>query len=727
MPQVLKCQQNLVHRIGIDTLASCRAVWYRGVFAGLQSIGGTLGQLGPQPSDLEDREYDRTETDRDLHLRSGDRLKPDEVLARVQTVDDLRALIENEDHEQPRYFDWAAVVEHLTKKLASVTDLADTRDSIESWMTRDMLRENHLGRSLVALSRRFLELGDRAVAWETAERALKATNASGWVPYWDGGVRHAALRQLIEVDGDQARSQAIKLYADDLSERFAYPGTVAQHLYDVLGLLCREVPVAEVRSCIESYLDELFCAITVEPQPELDILFEQGVGEPTEDTPDRAIANLLALYLDHPSFPVAQGAVRACTKCLLGGSNAIVTALTEALSRTEEAAERALMVLDAASLEDPATVVPLNDAVERLQSSSNFAVRLTASVVLGRTAGKSGIPPVVRRETPAIYSLHLPQLASHRTELTLDREGAPVMIDDSALELCPLDIEARAIARAARLPEDNVLYRVRQHFRALRTSRTWLSSDGVLDPNRVSVFLDQIGLRHTYHKPHIAPARRAVAYVIAELYDCGCIPQEASQWLWEIVIHHDPSFILRRPDRRPPWMEGMGGISGNDRSYITLPEQWLESAENSLALLRLRTLDERVVLGEWTHLRRLQDKLPEEERAAVVMAGSCDALWDDLDVDGGHPPFARFPHERVAEYLGLRASADHVVIAHTAYDFETPGGCWLALNPLVGQELGWQPIRGGWFGWSDRRGVPVVESVWWADGPLTQCSEHLHT
>jgi hypothetical protein len=723
----LDTARHLIRRIGIDALADSRLAWYRGVVAGLRTIGHIPSEVGLQLSELQDRpDRSESELDRSLYLQSGERLEPDEVLAQVRVVGDLRALIENEDRKHTRYFDWAAVIEHFVSQLSSVTELRQLENVIESRLAGDWLREDQWSRSLTALSKRFLELGDRTSAWVLAEQALEATRSSGWDPYMDGGVKHAALRQLITVNPSRARERAIKLYAHDLSERFRYPGRVVLHLYDVLTLLGGEVPVAEVWPVIETYLDELFASVPIEPQPALEALLEEAVGMLEEDTPDRAVADLLALYLDHPSFAVAQAAVRACTAALLDGSKAVTAALEQALTSTDQAAERTLMVLDAASMEDRAVVAPFDGVLERLRSSPNFAIRLTASFIHARIEGEPPTPPVVERETPAIYALHLPEFSFHRTEQAVGENGAPLLIGDPALTLRPLDIQLRIVADAAKLPEDNVLCRAMQHFRQLETRRTWLAGSDALEPKRLSWFLDQVGFRHDHYKPHISPARHALAYVVAELYDGGYFPPEALPWLSKLLIHYDPSFILRQPDRRPSSVDHIGGVPANDRSFIRLPDDWVETAEDSLSLLRSRASDSRIVVGEWTRLKRLQDEWPEEERMAMIRAVVEDELWAGFDVESGYPPFARFRGVQVVDYLHLRATAEHLVITHDGYDFETPGARWLALNPTVGQALGWQPMPDRWFCWADRQGIPVVESIWWSDGPPHQFSRHLH-
>ena len=451
---------------------------------------------------------------------------------------------------------------------------------------------------------------------------------------------------------------------------------------------------------------------------------EEPMNAFEEDTAQHAIADLLILYLDHLSYPVAQGAVRACTSAFLSGSKAVPTALQGALNATEQMVERGLMVLDAASLELPTVVGSFAHTLARLRTSPNFAIRSIASVVQARIVGDSPMPPIVACDLPAIYTFHLPNIALHRTERASN--GGPVVVHDPARMLRPLDIQARIIAENTGLAEDNVLYRAAQYLNEFEKERTWLAGRGALDGRRLVAFLDAVGLRHAHNKPHIAPARRALAHVIAELYDSGRLPPESYRWLSGLLIRHDPAFILRRPDRRPVYMAPMGGRTGNDQSFFRFPDGWVDAVEDSMSLLHPRSPDGRIIVGEWTRLRYLDEKWPEEERLSVVRPVSVSRVWDELDIERGHPPFARILRMQVADYLLSTASLTHLVIAHDPHDWETPAEHWLALNPAVGKALGWHPIRGGWFRWADGRGVPVAESIWWSESHLDQFNQHLH-
>jgi hypothetical protein len=718
-----------VHRIRIDVTADDRQAWLEGIKAALEAIDYPPDEAGIQKSELEQHRNKTNETgiDRSLYLRSGQRLETDEVLASVQTVADFRRMIEEEDPNRTQYFLWDIVVDQLAAKITSVGELKEFEILIESRLNTKELSDSQLSRALVVLSKHCLSMRNVSEAWRLAGRALEVTNPSGWDPYWDGGVRHAALRQLITVDADRARELIVPKYAQDLSERFRYPGRLIFHFGEILSILSADVPLLDIWSAIEVYLDDLFFGVPVEPQPMFEALLETPVGGPQEDIPERALADLLTQYLDHPSYPVAQGAVRACAAALLAGSVAVATVIEEALQSNDQVAERALMVLDAVSLKDISILRPFRETLDKLCVSANFGIRLIASAIRSRVTNVPSTPLRVEREPQAIYAIALPELAIFRTGETVKRGIAPVQMGDPARMLSPLDIEVRIVAQASDLVEDNVLYRAAQLMRTFETQRTWLPGSNALDSQRLSTFLDSVGLRHKFLKPQIAPARHALSHVVAELYDGGYFPPEVLQWLPQMLVHHDPIFIVALPEQRPSWVAPIGGIPIEDRSYLRLTTAWVEEASNSFPLLHARTPDDRIVLGEWTQLRHLDEQWPEEERVSTIRAVNAVDLWEGFDVKKGYRPFAGFQNVQIDDYLELHKPPDHLVITHHGYDHETSGAHWLALNPAVGRALGWQPVLGRWFRWANQEGTPVVESIWWKDGPVDSYNQHLHS
>lgn len=717
---------SLVRRVRVCAPASTRSDWYRGIATGLRSIGASIESVGLVEKDLEDAGgHSGTELDRKLHLLSGEELDPPSVGRRVLTVDDMRTLMEAEDRERTRFFGWAQVVEQLSEKISSVEEVRQVEALIDVRLGHDWTKETEFPSALTHLSRCCLRLGDRDGAWCLAKRALEETKPSGWDPYFDGGAKHDAIRQLIAVDALRARDHVVRQYSNDLSGGFRSPSRLLVHLQDILALLVDEVPVLDVWNCIETYLDDLFSAVSAAAAPEVEAFLDLPLDPRIEDTVGSAIAQFALMHLDHPSYPVAQAAVRASAGAILGGSEAFGACLAQAMSTTTDATERGLMIIDAVRLERADITEQYAALLEDMLSSPDFAIRLAAGSVHASMSGTGSVPRRVAREIPGIYKLLLPRLAYHDTLDSIQGAGGPVLVDDPARILIPLDIELREVARLAGLPEDVVLHRALQIFRTLAADRKWLTTGMPLEWNRLSAFLDEVGLPYSSNKPHITPARRALSSVVAELYDGEYLPVESLPTLAKILFRHDPAFILHAPDPRPSSVRPMGGFNGDHGQYIRVPEDWALKSAESLGLVHQASLGERIVLAEWTRLRYLDEEWPQEDRMTLVRPLGPSHLWDGMDLERGHPPFHRVFDELLQNYHRLDAPLDHIVISNDALGFETPGARWLALNPSIGRALGWRHAPGGLFRWADKTGRRVAESIWWGDGPTELYNRHL--
>jgi hypothetical protein len=704
----------IIHRIRSDALANNRWSWLSGVADGLHSIGCTLDQVELDSSEIADPTFrDDSQLDRNFHLQSGVVLKPEEVLQQIQTLANLHQLLEGEDRDRNQYFDWVAVVKHIVPKLVTIQDL----QTCSQLITERITTRAYASQSLTAFSHRALELGHQEIAWAFAEQALDATEASGWNQYFDGGARHGALKQLLTIDAGKIRVRAIQLYADDLSERLRSPGWIIPYFYDVFSLFSETLPIAEIWPVIEVYLDDLFTSVQVEPQPALETLVTETVDMQIDDTPAQAIADLLQLYLDHPSHTIAQGAVRACTNALLNESSTVKLALEKALTGSDSMIERALMVLEAVGCYNPDLVMHFSDHLERLLTSLNFVLRFFAHRILTNMTNKSSVLPMVQRNLPPIYTIYLPEMAVYNTVQKIQGHSPPAVLNDLARQIQPFDEEVRHVAKIAQLSEDNVFYQTVQYLHKLQSMRTWLAGSNVLDEKRLQTFLDKAGLDYTFNKPHITPVRTALAYVIAELYDSESISSDYVFQLAAMLKRHDPDFVLQRPEPRPSAINPIGGTE-NDSSFPRFPDTWIGNAEHSLDLLNLHSSDGRIIIGEWTRLRYLDRDRPEEERMSFIRLTSLTRLWEGYDIENGHPPFSRKWLPRAADYLHVEADLDDLLVAYVGNGIETPGLRWIALNPIVGWAMGWRPRSGKWFSWEDQQGNVVVESIWWSDGGI---------
>jgi len=95
-------------------------------------------------------------------------------------------------------------------------------------------------------------------------------------------------------------------------------------------------------------------------------------------------------------------------------------------------------------------------------------------------------------------------------------------------------------------------------------------------------------------------------------------------------------------------------------------------------------------------------------------------------VDDFEQPFERVVNLLIEEYPGMRADVlpSHLIIRRDAYGYESPAENWLALSPVIGNQMGWRSAEDGLFRWVDAAGRMMAESVWWIDGPIGQAPPH---
>jgi len=387
------------------------------------------------------------------------------------------------------------------------------------------------------------------------------------------------------------------------------------------------------------------------------------------------------------------------------------------LRKHDQVVRQALITLEILSLQKPADIYFFQDELAELQKSPNMILRMMATKILIHISGKSIYPPTLDLDLPSIYSIHLPEIAIHHTDETLESLAEPVLLRDPALELKPFDIEARAIAERAGVEESNLLYHTIEKLRELETKRTWLLNGAAMKPNELTVFLDKINLQVSHNKPKIYPTKNSLAHIAAELYDANRLSHADLAYLEAIFRDYDPTLFLSETKPRPNFIEGMGGLPVDMSTYVSVPKDWGQTLESSILLLMDRSSDGRIILGEWTHLKRLENEWPTEERILFQRAVPTYRIWDDIDVRQEKLPFASVIDLHTSDYLAIRNFAEkELILAHSGYRYQMEKANWLGLNPRVGFDLGWSPTQGNNFAWKNKNNQVVAESIYWQDG-----------
>jgi hypothetical protein len=694
--RAIETARDLLSKVHVYALPSTRPEWRRSIARALQNIGIDPQSAGLTPTDLQ---LDQKEQDasHSLQLKNASALSMEEVKARVSSIVDLQELLNNQSDD--RYFDWSPVVAHIAEKVG----LKDIHTLIDLFHG-----DRYSARIRAILSERLCALGDTQRAWALGEQALIASNARGWLRWWDGGSRLAAFQALIRVDPRQARSRAYDTLIQDLTSEFWYPQNLAPDLDEILPMLTDEVPIQAIWPVVEQYAYTLFegCSFSAD-SPDLD-------EQPSHDSPSRSIADLLLLYIDHPVYAVAQASQKTCAKLLLQHNPAMQNAAREYLEKTESQQEHLLMVLDAISLQDSNAVAPFRNKIQLLYQSSNYAIRRVAQTIGKRIGCEQTVTHAHPIPLPAIYHLSLPQrsteglidLESVSAEQLMPNSNDPVEI------IRPFGQQIGFVAEKARLPKANMYHRTMQIMQQLAPYSSW-SKDG---EKQLRAALDSAGLRLTFCRPRAVLARRAMFPIVAELIDAHVLDSNELSQLDSVLRFYDLHMFLTEPTQRPssiPPLEGKRRFGGVD-------EEWLDQVMEIANSAHCKTDNGLIILAEDTTLKWLEWEVPTEVRRSVVRQSGVPYPEDPNSF------FSKIANRLVSEYPLLYADsvAPPLIFRHTAYAYESPGTNWLSLNPTIGSHLGWSLAEDGLFRWINNAGQTMIESSWWADGLVGQSPPH---
>ena len=297
-----------------------------------------------------------------------------------------------------------------------------------------------------------------------------------------------------------------------------------------------------------------------------------------------------------------------------------------------------------------------------------------------------------------------------------DLISEPLLDPENLFEMIlPYDLEIMGIAHEAFLPEINVLYRASQIIREFAPEDYWSK---VGEQNLRHIY-ESARLRMTYKRPRALIARQSIFHIIAELIDTGWAlgPVELSE-IERLMRFYDPDMILSKTLSRPAYIAPIFGLEYRNTSESL--EKWCNQIEDDVFAFDSKTDDNIVILAENTELKRLEWESPREVRQSATCLSGTPYL--EQEHKEREEIFQSIFRGLVSEYPELQTEKnDHsIVLRNNPTIYDSPGGEWLALNPNVGNSLGWSLSEEGFFRWVNGEGKIMVESVWWMDGNINQ-------
>ena len=668
---------SLISKVQLDAWPSMRPTWFKGLAAGIDKTGLPNGIFTVDANDLkvEDNRERQYGSDQLTLSHDAEILDYRDVQERIKSVSDLAELLGQEAERS--FFNWVPLAIQMIRSETDKGALAELAG---------LFRNGRSGSRIIAeVGKRLAELGDERAAWEMGTEALELSSGYDWHPRFGGSTKIDIFRALRRLDQESAIPMIYESLARDLEETAGLSTAVPDVLADILDLVEPTATVRDVWTEVEDHTSSLLGFSWSDPPTDV------FSGEVSDDTPHKAIVELIATQLGHPCVAIAQAAQRCLGQLLLDRASDVSDVLTKALDQSDEQRERVLMLIDSLSSIDPSAATQFRETVCGFTVSASWLTRMMSRAIIRNCGWPEPAMSRILRPVPPIYS-SIPSALNQELVSTV----------------APYGQDLKSISEVADVPASNLHRRVVDIMHQIAPRETeW--SDEV--ERRMGSRLMSVGIQLPYTKPGAYIVRSAMFRAVAELVDGGRISPQGNDLLEKILRTYDPRMVLEQPSRRPAQIRRAIEAALGEKA-----EEWVQNVDDALSSTEWIPDDQRIVVGEETNLiiRRDQRSMT-ETRYSVLDAGNLTRRQLEEDPES---MFGEVIRKHASEYPSLRdySGSSALVLRHTANWVDSPGGNWLALNPAIAIRLGWSIAEDGIFRWVNDRGHVMVESIWWMDG-----------
>lgn len=543
---------------------------------------------------------------------------------------------------------------------------------------------------ILAEARTLLATGYKDDAWSKTMEYLCESSPSGWARYYDGGTRINACEMLQAIDEKKGRAYTLDLFAQDIPTGFSY-GSM-HYLEEIVPLLTKEVDKKRLWEEEFSYMNRILREDTVCETDKPDI------------SPDKSsvceIMRDWLLYL--AGLPVVCVAERA--KMLLAHLyNESSVTLIDVLPNDYQS-ERLLLEIGCYLIELQSA--RLHDFIELAKKeavSANYQLRVYSAKIL-RTLDEE-VPDAPYKALPATYSLLFSDTADKPLSwLPGEKHEADVNWRDASSIMSVASHWGGYLAHCTGIDKRTINYRAVELMKQYGD----VTAANENEDAAIRHHFDSIALRYSYKKAYASAALDGMLSVAAELKDGDAVK---GRYIDSVFVSRDFKNILIESRAKPSFIQRIA----DPKSWMA-DKNWLNESSFSPRFVEdLPEYERGVVIGEYCHIKKMEDKIPVEEYQAKISLNDEKSQMPPQTSIFGESPFVR----DTSEYLQIGWKDPDLILLRGGYftDFSNKSH-WIALNPAFAAYMSLSPCNDGYFAWQNEDGMKVVESIYWQSGNI---------
>lgn len=624
------------------------------------------------------RKDDSSSSSNSLTLKvNHERIDESEVLKRVQSFDDFKNIVQEEDQANS-YFNWSKVIDKIASSLTSsqINEVAN--------IVRIGSRKSDF---YAKLSEVAFENGNSELAESLANKSLVLSSESGWIKYYDGGTRINAFNALRKVNSTLASAKAFEIFTHDISSG-NYPSSYIEHLDDIVPLLTENYVEEEIWVEVFGYLQRLMS--NSRPAENLPLL--QSIEKPISET----LVDYLLYLSKNPVSLIREESILLLAKYINQNND---YALAQLLNGRMNDYTSMDVIMTLRELNSP-KIKEVKSIIQNLALSKDYLLRENAKQILNELG--EDIPASKSIDLPSIYSLHLPEPQILEINKEVDPYYPNVDITNPRDLIRPFEFLIKVLSKESGIDESNLIYRAYSIMKEIGNKEEWT----VEYEKKLRNHLEEISLKYSYPRPRVIVARRATMHVTNELIDSGTIDDEK---LRDIFISHDYAVSHFNEIEKPEFIQTI-----KERDFGGVSNDWIERIGESKRLNEsLLSYNETFkIIAEYNQVKNLDWGSPTEEYMYQL------AVNDKLDKSENYI-FGSVFHQLSSNYHIISGGGHFIIVIrdHRFDRFDLKSN-WIAINPALARHLGWLPEPNKLFAWKNSKDELMAESIYWANGNI---------